>query len=50
MQLETVVRLRLVKVGGRVRQLHTKVRMHLASGHPGQRWWKVLASRKVAHE
>jgi hypothetical protein len=50
MQLDTV-RLKLVKVGGRVRQLQSKVRMHLASGHPGQRWWKVLASSAAsAHE
>jgi hypothetical protein len=45
------VRLKLLKIGGRVRQLQTKVRMHLASGHPGQRWWKVLASSaEGAHE
>lgn len=43
MQLDTL-RLRVVKIGGRVRQLLTKVRMHLASGHPGQRFWQVLAS------
>ncbi len=43
MQLDTL-RLRVVKVGARVRQLLTKVRMHLASGHPGQRLWQALAS------
>jgi hypothetical protein len=32
MQLDTL-RLLLIKVGGRVRELLTKVRMHLASGH-----------------
>ncbi len=41
MQLDTL-RLRLVKVGGRVRELRTKIRMHLASGHPGQSLWHVL--------
>lgn len=30
------LRLCLIKVGGRVRELITKVRLHLASGHPGQ--------------
>jgi hypothetical protein len=43
MQLDTL-RLVLVKVGGRVRQLLTKVRLHLASGHPGQRLWNALSS------
>jgi hypothetical protein len=41
MQLDTL-RLRLVKVGGRVRELKTKIRMHLASGHPGQSLWHAL--------
>jgi Transposase DDE domain group 1 len=41
MQLDTL-RLRLVKVGGRVRELRTKIRMHLASGHPGQSLWHAL--------
>ena len=42
MQLDTL-RLQLVKIGGRVRQLLTKVRLHLASGHPGQRLWHALS-------
>lgn len=42
MQLDTL-RLRVVKIGGRVRELFTKVRLHLASGHPGQRLWSVLS-------
>ncbi len=42
MQLDTL-RLILIKVGGRVRQLATKVRLHLATGHPGQRLWDVLS-------
>jgi hypothetical protein len=51
MQLDTL-RLLLVKIGGRVRQLLTKVRLHLASGHPGQRLWHVLSSAdpELAHE
>jgi hypothetical protein len=50
MQLDTL-RLFLVKIGGRVRELLTKVRLHLASGHPGQRLWHVLlaAGSERAH-
>jgi hypothetical protein len=51
MQLDTL-RLLLIKIGGRVRQLLTKVRLHLASGHPGQRLWHALSSTdpELAHE
>ena len=42
MQLDTL-RLRLIKIGGRVRELLTKVRLHLASGHPGQCLWHALS-------
>ncbi len=42
MQLDTL-RLLLVKIGGRVRELTTRVRLHLASGHPGQRLWQALS-------
>jgi hypothetical protein len=51
MQLDPL-RLLLVKIGGRVRHLMTKVRLHLASGHPGQRLWHVLspADPELAHE
>lgn len=42
-QFDTL-RLLVVKVGGRVRQLLTKVRLHLASGHPGRPLWYVLSS------
>jgi hypothetical protein len=42
MQLDTL-RLTLIKIGGRVRELFTKVRLHLASGHPGQRSWHALS-------
>lgn len=38
-----ILRLRLIKVGGRVRELTTKVRLHLASGHPGQSLWRALS-------
>ena len=37
------LRLRVVKVGGRIRELLTKVRMQLASGHPGQGSWQALS-------
>jgi hypothetical protein len=43
MQLDTL-RVRLLKVGGRIRELRTKIRMHLASGHPGQSSWHALYS------
>jgi hypothetical protein len=42
MQLDTL-RLTLIKIGGRVTELFTKVRLHLASGHPGQRSWHALS-------
>jgi hypothetical protein len=43
MQLDTL-RLVLIKVGGRVRQLLSKVRLHLASGYPGQHLWNALVN------
>ena len=50
MQLDTL-RLKLVKIGGRVRELLTKVRIHLASGHPGQYLWHALSRAfGVVHE
>lgn len=42
MQLDTL-RLKLVKIAGRVKELLTKVRLYLASGHPGQRLWDALS-------
>jgi hypothetical protein len=42
MQLDTL-RLRLIKIGGRVRELLRKVRLYLASGHPGQSLWSALS-------
>jgi hypothetical protein len=50
MQLETL-RLKVIKIGGRVKQLVRKIRVHLASGHPGRRMWQALASTaEGAHE
>ena len=46
MQLDTLrltLRLSLIKIGGRVRELLRKVRLHLASGHPGQSSWHALS-------
>lgn len=45
MTLETV-RLRLLKIGGRVRQLATRVHLRLASSHPGEPLWRRLATRE----
>lgn len=44
MQLDTL-RLRLIKIGGWVREVTTRVRLHLASSHPGQPLWVLLATR-----
>ena len=44
MQLDTL-RLRLIKVAGWVRQLLTRIRLHLASSHPGESLWLTLATR-----
>jgi hypothetical protein len=43
LQLDTL-RLRLLKIGGRVRELLTCVRLHLASSHPSQALWPLLAA------
>jgi len=42
LQLDTL-RLRLLKVGGRVRELATRVRLYLATSHPSQPLWPLLA-------
>ncbi len=47
LQLDTL-RLRLVKIGGRVKELLTRVRLHLASGHPGKALWDALANEARA--
>lgn len=44
LQLDTL-RLRVLKVGGRVRELLTRVRLHLASSHPAEPLWRALATR-----
>ena len=43
-QLDTL-RLRLLKIGGRVRELADRVRLSLASSHPGEHLWFALAQR-----
>ena len=49
MQLDTL-RLRLLKIGGRVWQLADRVRLRLASSHPGQPLWSHLASSRGLRE
>jgi hypothetical protein len=44
MQLDTL-RLQLIKIGGWVRQRGDQIRLHLASSHPGEPLWHLLASR-----
>jgi Transposase DDE domain group 1 len=44
MQLDTL-RLRLLKIGGWVRQRLDGIRLHLASSHPGELLWRLLAQR-----
>ena len=43
-QFDTL-RLRLLKIGGRVRELAGRLRLALASGHPGEALWTHLAAR-----
>ena len=43
-QFDTL-RLRLLKIGGRVRELADRVRLSLASSHPGEHLWFALARR-----
>jgi hypothetical protein len=44
LQLDTL-RLRLIKIGGWVREYTERVRLHLASSHPGEPLWRLLAAR-----
>ncbi len=44
-QFDTL-RLRLLKIGGRVRELLRGVRLHLASSHPSEALWRHLAARR----
>jgi len=46
MQLDTL-RLRLLKIGGRVRQLADRARLSLASQHPGEPLWRLLARARL---
>jgi Transposase DDE domain group 1 len=46
MQLDTL-RVMLLKIGGRVLQLGHQVRLRLASSHPGQSLWSLLATTRV---
>ncbi len=43
MTLETV-RLRLLKIGGWVRERRDCVRLRLATSHPSETWWRALAA------
>ena len=45
MQLDTL-RLKVLKIGGRVLQVGEHVRLRLASSHPGQALWSLLAMRR----
>jgi hypothetical protein len=45
-QLDTL-RLRLLKIGGRVRELSGRIRLHLASSHPGEPLWIALAALRA---
>ena len=49
MQLDTL-RLRLLKIGGRVWQRHDRVRLRLATSHPGQPLWHQLAAHRHHRE
>jgi hypothetical protein len=44
MQLDTL-RLQLIKIGGWVRRRLDGIRLHLASSHPGEPLWAILANR-----
>lgn len=46
LQLDTL-RLRLLKIGGRVRQLTTRVRLSLSSHHPGEPLWRLLTCARL---
>jgi hypothetical protein len=49
MQLDTL-RLRLLKIGGRVWQRSDRIRLRLASSHPGHPLWDHLAAYQALHE
>lgn len=47
MTLETL-RIRLIKIAGWVRERQSEVRLRLASSHPNQPWWTLLAARRTS--
>lgn len=49
LQLDTV-RLRLVKIGGWVRERLDGLQLHLANGHPGEPLWHHLSAQLKPHE
>jgi len=49
MRLETL-RLAVLKIGGRVFELASRVRLRLASSHPGQTLWQTLANCRIYRE
>ena len=49
LQLDTL-RLRLVKIGGWVHERLDGFRLHLASSHPGEPLWHLLAARLKPRE
>ena len=46
LQLDTL-RLSVLKIAGKVRELLTCVRLHLASSHPAEPLWRLLAARPL---
>jgi hypothetical protein len=48
-QFDTL-RLRLLKIGGRVRELADRVRLSLASSHPAEPLWLALAQRRLTSD
>jgi hypothetical protein len=48
LQLDTL-RLKVVKIGGRVLELADQVRLRLASSHPGQLLWQLLARHRFVN-
>jgi hypothetical protein len=49
MQLDTL-RLHLLKVGGRLYQCRDRIRLRLASSHPGQPLWDQLVAHQHSRE
>jgi hypothetical protein len=49
MRLETL-RLRVLKIGGRVYEFAARIRLRLAAGHPGQALWPILDRYRRSRE